>query len=246
MTVIRSNQQSPFVAGVQGRAVPRARQSAIMSDHAQAAGPSHRRIGRGPVRKVGRVEVGAMQVTFTRTGERSYSLAAHRPSGDVLHMPRGPGYDPWLPHDVVHFVVERHFEIARGVFGQLAAGGDAGTFFTIPHRRRDPARRLSSRLGALGREDTARSERLTGACMAAWHARRGGRWEFADTVDGDDLTGLPDALLAELEEVATRWHALPVGEALTLAWPERLKIRPGGSARGRRQNRDRDVAARRR
>lgn len=187
-----------------------------------------------------------MQVTFTRTGERSYSIAAHRPTGEVLHMPRGPGYDPWLPHDVVHFVVERHFDIARGVFGQLAAGGDAGTFFTIPHRRRDPARRLSSRLGVLGREDTARSERLTAVCMAAWHARRGGRWEFADTVDGDDLTGLPDALLAELDEVATRWHALSVGEALTLAWPERLTIRAGGSARGRRQNRDRGVAARRR
>jgi hypothetical protein len=103
-----------------------------------------------------------MQVTFTWTGERSYSIAAHRPSGDVLHMPRAPGYDPWLPHDVVHLMVERHFEIARGVYGQLAAGGDAGTFFTIPHRRRDPVRRLSRRLGALGREDTARSERLTG------------------------------------------------------------------------------------
>ena len=115
-------------------------------------------------------------------------------------MPRGPGYDPWLPHDLVHFVVERHFEIARGVFGQLAAGGDAGTFFTIPHLRRDPARRLSTRLGALGRQDTARSERL-----------------------------------------AALWHARAVGEALTLAWPARLTIRPGSSARGRRHNRDRGV-----
>jgi hypothetical protein len=187
-----------------------------------------------------------MQVIFTRTGDRSYSIEAHTPSGAVLHMPRGPGYDPWLPHDLVHFVVERHFEIARGVFGQLAAGGDAGTFFTIPHRRRDPARRLSSRLGALGREDTARSERLAGACMAAWHARHGGRWEFADSVAGDEMAGLPEALLAELEEVAAHWHALSVGQALTLPWPARLTIRPGGSARGRRQNRDRGMAARRR
>jgi hypothetical protein len=187
-----------------------------------------------------------MQVTFTGTGERTYSIAAQRPGGDVLHMPRGPGYDPWLPHDLVHFVVERHLEIARGVFGQLAAGGDAGTFFTIPHRRRDPARRLSTRLGALGREDTARSERLTGACMAAWHARHGGRWAFAHTVDSDELTGLPAGLLAELDEVAARWHALSVGEALTLAWPAQLTIRPGGSARGRRHNRDRGMAVRRR
>ena len=189
--------------------------------------------------------MGGVRVTFTNTGERSYSIAAHRPSGDVLHMPRAPGYDPWLPHDVVHFVIERHFEIDRGVFGQLAAGGDAGTFFTIPHRRRDPARRLSSRLGALGREDTARSERLTGACMAAWHGRHGGRWEFADTVDGDAMAGLSQALLDELDEVAARWHDLRVGEALTLSWPARLTIRPGGFSRGRRQNGDLSRATRR-
>jgi hypothetical protein len=82
--------------------------------------------------------------------------------------------------------------------------------------------------------------------MAAWHARHGGRWEFADTADSDELTGLPEALLAELDEVAARWHALSVGEALTLTWPAQLTLRPGGSSRGRRQNRDRGVAARRR
>jgi hypothetical protein len=71
-----------------------------------------------------------VQVTFTRTGERRYSIVADRGGGSVLHMPRGPGYDPWLPHDLVHFVPERHLGIARGVFGQLAAGGTAGTFFT--------------------------------------------------------------------------------------------------------------------
>jgi hypothetical protein len=187
-----------------------------------------------------------MEVTFTRTGERRYSIAADRGSGPVLHMPAGPGYDPWLPHDLVHFVVERHLGIAGGVFGQLAAGGTAGTFFTIPHRRRDRARGLSERLGALGRHDTARSERLAGACLAAWHARHGGRWEFADTVREDDASELSEALLAELDEVANRWHSLPVGGALTMAWPAHLTLRPGGYSCGRRQSRDRGLAARRR
>jgi hypothetical protein len=61
-----------------------------------------------------------MLVTFTKTGERSYSIAARRDSGPIMHMPHAPGFDPWLPHDLVHFVVERHFEIVHGVFGQHA------------------------------------------------------------------------------------------------------------------------------
>jgi hypothetical protein len=163
-----------------------------------------------------------------------------------MHMPSAPGFDEWLPHDIVHFIVEQHFEITLGVFGQLAAGGDAGTFFTIPHRRRDPARRLSDRLGALGRQDTARSERLTGACMTAWHARHGRRWEFAGTAAAEASTAVPEALLGELDAVARRWHSLPVGGSLTLTWPSRLTPRPGGSSRGRRRSRDRGVAAHRR
>jgi hypothetical protein len=190
--------------------------------------------------------MGAMQVTFTRTGERRYSIAADRGSGPVMQMPHGPGFDPWLPHDLVHFVVERHFEIARGIFGQLAAGGDAGTFFTVPHRRRDPARRLSDRLGARGRQDTARSERLAAAAIAAWRVRHGRRWEFADTLDPDELADISEALLAELDDVANRWHNLPVGSSLTLTWPAQLTLRPGGSSLGRRQNRNRGMAARRR
>ena len=186
-----------------------------------------------------------MRVTFVRTGDRRYGIEADRGAGPLMHMPRAPGFDPWLPHDLVHFAVERHFGLAGGVFGQLAAGGDAGTFFTIPHRRRDPARRLSDRLGALGRADMARSERLAAACMAAWHAHRGGRWEFAEVVEPAPAAEVSDALLAELDELAERWHALQPGGRLTLTWPDRLALRPGGAARGRRQGRDRALTRRR-
>jgi hypothetical protein len=186
-----------------------------------------------------------MQVTFTRTGPRTYGIAADRGGGSVVHMPTGPGFHPWLPHDLVHFVVERHVGIVHGVFGQLAAGGTAGTFFTIPHRRRDRAGRRSARLAALGREDTARSERLAAVSMAAWHVRRGSRWAFADALDGEAVAAVPAALLAELDDAASRWHALGVGEALTLTWPADLTPRPGGSAHGRRPSRDRGATARR-
>ena len=187
-----------------------------------------------------------MRVSFIRTGERRYAIEVDRGDGPLMHMPQAPGFDPWLPHDLVHFVVERHVGIAAGVFGQLAAGGDAGTFFTIPHERRDPTRRLSERLGRLGRDDMARSEHLAAASMAAWHARRGGRWPFADAVSERDAAHVPDALLAELDAAARDWHALQVGGRLQMTWPPRLTLRPGGSPRGRRPSRDRALPARRR
>ena len=178
-----------------------------------------------------------VQVRFIRTGERRYRVEVDRADGSIMHMPHGPGFDPWLPHDLVHYVVERHLGIAGGVFGQLAAGGDAGTFFTIPHRRRDPARRRSERLGMLGREDMARSERLAAACTAAWHARRGRRWAFAEAVDPGELDAVPAALLSELEQAATRWHALQIGGALALDWPDQLRAR-SRPPRPRRHDRD--------
>jgi hypothetical protein len=116
----------------------------------------------------------------------------------------------------------------------------------VPHRRRNRTGRQSARLAAVGREDTARSERLTAVCMAAWHARRGGRWPFADALDGDDVSAVPAALLDDLDDLASRWHALDVGQALTLTCPADLTPPPGGSARGRRPSRDRGMAARRR
>jgi hypothetical protein len=187
-----------------------------------------------------------MRVSFIRTGERRYAIEVDRGDGPLMHMPQAPGFDAWLPHDLVHFVVERHVGIAAGVFGQLAAGGDAGTFFAIPHERRDPARRLSERLGRLGRDDMARSERLAAACMAAWHARRGGRWPFADSVSEGDAAHVSEALLAELDAAAADWHAVQVGGRMAMTWPPRLTLRPGGSPRGRRPGRDRALPARRR
>jgi hypothetical protein len=42
-------------------------------------------------------------------------------------MDPAPGYDPRLPHDMAHFVVENELGITGGVFGQLAQGGVCST-----------------------------------------------------------------------------------------------------------------------
>lgn len=69
-----------------------------------------------------------MQVTFTRTSDRRYAVTVVRPAGDRVTMDPAPGYHPHIPHDLAHLVVERHLGLRDGIYGSLAAGGDAGTF----------------------------------------------------------------------------------------------------------------------
>jgi hypothetical protein len=147
-----------------------------------------------------------MDVSFTRTAQRRYAVAVDRAGGPRLIMYPAPGYDERLPHDLAHFVVEREYGIARGVFGQLAAG-DARTF-----RRADGAvdgrlRRRGERLVREHGDDLARSEQLAYRCMRAWtHGTR----PLADP-DTERVCAAFDALSA-------RWQALVVGASITLAW----------------------------
>ncbi len=135
-----------------------------------------------------------MQVTFKRTGERRYAVIVERPGTATLIMHPAPGYDARMPHDLAHFIAERDEPIEHGVFGQLAAGGHAGTF----HRPDGVVdRRLKRRGDRLVRQhsaDLARSER---AARGIELAARAGR---------------------EAGELSARWSALEIGETMTLAW----------------------------
>ena len=134
-----------------------------------------------------------MDVTFQRTGERRYAVTARPERWPAVTMDPAPGFDPRLPHDLVHYAVEREHGIALGVFGQLAAGGNLRTF-----RRLDatPDKRLRRRGERLAREhigELARSERLAAEALHAWV--RGPR------------SGL-EAVCARLDELSARWSAI--------------------------------------
>jgi hypothetical protein len=161
-----------------------------------------------------------MPVTFTRTGARRYGIEAAPAGGPVMRMIVAPGWDPALPHDLAHLLVERAAGLRLGVFGQLAAGGDAGTFHAVPHPRDPlPHRRRSARLGKLGAEDMGRSEELAGALLLAFHGAGGTPGAAARAALGD----LAAPLLEEARAVAVRWRAVPVGGSLTLDWPPRRR-----------------------
>jgi hypothetical protein len=150
-----------------------------------------------------------MDVTFRRTGERRYAVVAEPEGHPAVTMDPAPGYDPRLPHDLVHYAVEREHGVELGVFGQLAAGGNLRTF-----RRLDatPDRRLRRRGERLAREhfdELARSEQLAAEALRAWF--RGPRPHADERLE---------RVCVRLDDLSARWSVLPVGGAITVTWPD--------------------------
>jgi hypothetical protein len=162
-----------------------------------------------------------MRVRFSRTGERRYGVFVERENAPAMMMHPAPGFDPYLPHDLLHFVAEAEWGIDEAVFGQLAAGGDAGTFWPVEQHVANKWKHRAERLRKLG--SGRRSELLAGLLHDAWLARRTRR-PLPNRDERLRAAGVDDHLrfervVAGLDELAARWHGLPIGESLTLEWP---------------------------
>jgi hypothetical protein len=153
-------------------------------------------------------------VEFIRTGQRRYAVAVEREGAPRLVMDPAPGYDERLPHDLLHLAVEQEHGITFGVFGQVAAGGDAGTFHRADGVADRRLRRRGERLVRAHGDDLARSEELAYRALVAF-----ARGEPA----GDRLAAL-----------SRRWQALGIGEAMRVPWEPAPRARP---ARARRRPR---------
>jgi hypothetical protein len=165
-----------------------------------------------------------MQVTFTRSGERRYTVAVQRETGPRLAARQGPGYDPYLPHDLVHFVVESEAALQGAVFGSLAAG-ESGIFWPEDGSlvRRERRRERKRRTAPEARQDMLRAEQLAALSLPLWQLRNGYRTEppawFARLSPEQLGAPLVARICDRLDRVAPRWHALPVGGGITLTWP---------------------------
>lgn len=164
-----------------------------------------------------------MQVSFERTGERRYAVAVRRDQHGDLRLDPAPGYSGLIPHDLVHWVVETEFDLRDGIFGQLAAGGNAGTFVpTEELRTKAWARQVERRNRSTGAE-MGRSEALAAQVYPRW-LRHGGHMPGSHYVHRDPpLTDLSDTDLdrafERLTSLSGRWRALRVGGVMTVEWP---------------------------
>ena len=165
-----------------------------------------------------------MKVSFAKTAPRRYGVFVQRDRAPEMMMNPAPGYDDNLPHDLLHFVAEAEWRLDGAIFGQLAAGGDASTFWPsdkslIARAMRDRKRRKRR----AGKPKGRRSEVLAHILEHAWRARHGREhlprdWEEqleAARVSKDRLERVVD----QLDELAVRWNSLHLGERMTLEWP---------------------------
>ncbi|MFD9004098.1 hypothetical protein ACFV0T_24565 [Streptomyces sp. NPDC059582] len=162
-----------------------------------------------------------MRVVFTKGPGTSYGIAVQRESGARLAPRNGPGGHPYLPHDLVHFLVEVEAGIELGVYGRLAAG-DNGLFWPAdPAERAKAARRRRSKPvkpSPQARADMARSEQLAGIAVHVWEVRHGHARELSAKGVAGEIATVVDRIVSRFDDYADRWHTLPVGGSLTLTW----------------------------
>jgi hypothetical protein len=179
-----------------------------------------------------------MDVTFTRTGDRRYRVSVERADAPNVVMEPAPGFEEYLPHDLVHLLVEQHWRLGEGIYGDLAAGGDAGTFRPAEAVRDRRLARRNTGLATSGR-DMDRSEQLAAAAFAAWQVHRGAvshNSEYArETAAKAGVSAAElDGVMSLLDGAAARWSALRVGESMSVEWRTPAMPRGARAARPRR------------
>ncbi|MCB1024160.1 MAG: hypothetical protein KDB79_07215 [Acidobacteria bacterium] len=185
-----------------------------------------------------------MKVEFKRTGEKRYSVSIWRDDQPALIMDPAPGFDPLMPHDLLHFLVELKLELRHGIFGQIALGGTATTFSHLntgnsKKRTGSRLRRKSAKRDknlAKQEDDYDRSERATVICLYDWtlHSQSVELRNRAKEMEIDaestlarmsdsERRSLSDSKLAEIrtamDELSQNWSNLNIEESIILTWP---------------------------
>ena len=169
-----------------------------------------------------------MQIFFTKTGATTYRTTAVRNDGVRVEVPAYDRTAP-IPHDLVHYLVERELKLKRGFWGSVADGALFPGIQVIagrPHARAgEHSQAILREIGQQGteaevfagellkmmhagmdRNPAAVGKRLT----EIWKPAKGAR-EPLSIAEAQRVCGI-------LREAETRWQQLKVGETLEVAW----------------------------
>jgi hypothetical protein len=180
-----------------------------------------------------------MRVQFVRGGQHEgYVVLILREDGLTVRL---PGYDrKWrVPHDLAHFVAEREFQMARGVFGCIAAGAMFSNMSVVDGRPRYDAQVRSRLVLKTNGAELTLAECLSGVVhdavehevdLAVAHRRLRDSWGALRTGPCPYEAGDLRRALDVLGQLASRWQDLAPGERLALRWDQRPS-RPTAVAR---------------
>jgi len=170
-----------------------------------------------------------MRVTFPRLPdhERAYALVK-RDDGAVYRLYGGRA-GPRLPHDIMHFVVERELRIPDGIWGGIASGIVFDSMHHVGGRRPPHARERSRELLASFRQRGLRAEVLANFVESVAGLDHPSDIQIL-TLAATRLSVLPEAdadvepaevaaAAQALQVEAARWARLRVGEELSYEWP---------------------------
>ena len=170
-----------------------------------------------------------MRVTFPRLPdhERAYAVV-ERDDGAVYRLYGGKA-GPGLPHDIMHFVVERELQIRDGIWGGIASGIIFDSMQHVSGRRPPHARDRSKELLATFHSRGLRAEVLANFVQCVAGLDHPSDIQIL-TLAATQLSVLPDAdasvdpaeiaaAAQALQVEAARWARLRVGEELSYDWP---------------------------
>lgn len=179
-----------------------------------------------------------MEITFTKTGERTYEVVALRDDGVKLRV-RTPDKPLKIPHDMVHYVVERELKMEGGFWGSIAAGAVFATVEVVSGRQPPHAAELSAALIKASYREQAAAELYVAVLQTVAAEGRERDWRYVSScldevwrpfrwprppVTAEDALRVCRAL----REAEERWLALPVGQSVKVTW---ASARRKGSAR---------------
>ena len=168
-----------------------------------------------------------MRVTFPRLPDHQRAYALVERDDGVVYRLYGGTAGPRLPHDIMHFVVERELRIRDGIWGGIAAGVVFDSMRHVSGRCPPHAAERSRQLLRGLQDHGLRAELLTDLVSSV---------AALDALTADRIRRLADAKLSVLPETdvdpvivavaaralqveAARWARLRVGEELCYEWP---------------------------
>ena len=168
-------------------------------------------------------------MTFPRLPdhERAYALV-ERDDGVVYRLYGGTA-GPRLPHDIMHFVVERELRIRDGIWGGIAAGivfdGMRHVSGRRPPHAAERSRQLLRGFGQPGLRAELLADLVSSAAALDTLSKDKIRRLAADKLSVLPGTGVDPVVIAAaaqaLQVEAARWARLRVGEELCYEWPGR-------------------------